>query len=230
MISSHFILLSRKIHLSALFIFLLLFSGCSLVPNNPPKTPETTYITSQEITIVQNQKIKFLDTISGVDGTTYWTSTITKIATPSMIGFSWIHTMPEGDTDQGSHTITKFDTSRKFDPVLYDRENKVTEATMPWISRTVFNELKNTGVSKNFEEGGASAMGNLVMIDLTVDEGEHTYQFTYKGKDVVVDVLSLNNGMMKVLDNPENPLVLQYSPIGIPIVTNVFGWKLKQID
>jgi predicted metal-dependent RNase len=65
--------------------------------------------------------------------------------------------------------------------------------------------------------------------DLRV-EGETLYPIELNGRQVYIPAYKCGRGQMVVWNNIENPLVLEYKPFGIPLVTGVFGWKAESIS
>ena len=45
----------------------------------------------------------------------------------------------------------------------------------------------------------------------------------------MVHALKLNLGLV-VWNNLNNPLVLEYEPLGIPLITGITGWRVKEIN
>ncbi|MGI6147611.1 MAG: hypothetical protein ACOYEM_09430, partial [Bacillota bacterium] len=102
-----------------------------------------------------------------------------------------------------------------------------TDWTAPWVSREVIRELRTGKVAYNFRTGGWNLSG-LFAGDLKVEE-EILYPVEINGNRMYLPAFVCGGGQFTVWNNINNPLVLEYRPMGVPLLTNVTGWKAETI-
>jgi hypothetical protein len=202
--------------------------GCTRFRSNDTSQPSN-LINPNEIIFTQGDSITFRDTVSNFDTDTGWALVIEEFDQDEAITFNWERNTSSDGLQQGRKRLTNLTASQSFNPTLINEEDIETEATMPWISRAVFEDLKRGNNVPEYKEGGLSASGELTTIDLTRDDGEQFATLMLNNVEVTVPMLSLNNGLFKILDSAQNPLVLEYNPIGIPGITNFIGWHVTDI-
>jgi len=155
-----------------------------------------------------------------------WYLTIVKNSFPESLTYTWTRPQKEGDSS-GTRILTDLKYSRDFNPWFKNDESKATDDTAPWISQEVLKELRNTGVAGNFREGGTGAL-NWATTSLKVKE-KIIFPLLINGKPEAVHALKLNKGLV-VWNNLNNPLILEYRPLGIPVFTGITGWKITEIN
>lgn len=156
-----------------------------------------------------------------------WRLTVVKNSFPESLTYTWSRPEDEGRESSGTRILTDLKYSRDFNPWFKNDESKATNDTAPWISQEVLKELREKGVARNFREGGAGAV-NWAAASLKVKE-KVIYPLLINGKPEAVHGLKLNKGMI-VWNNLNNPLILEYKPLGIPLVTGLTGWKVIEIN
>ncbi|NLY76119.1 MAG: hypothetical protein GX075_12600 [Firmicutes bacterium] len=156
-----------------------------------------------------------------------WSLNVVKSSYPESLTYTW--TRPhEGEQElSGTRILTDLKYSRDFDPWYKNGESKATKATAPWIAREVLKELRKDGTAGGFRVCGAGA-ANWIPRTLQVKE-KIVFPLTINGKTEVVHALKLNLGLV-VWNNLNNPLVLEYEPLGIPLITGITGWRVKEIN
>ncbi len=175
-----------------------------------------------------NMQIKFHYIIEHVDKKdSTWQLTVVKNTYPESVTYTW--TRPQKDrTDwKGTRILLDLKNSKNFNPWFTNNESKATTDTAPWLSQLVFKELTEKGRSAEFREGGTGAL-NWARTALAVKE-KLLFPVTINGKPEALKALKLNKGIV-VWDNPNNPLILEYEPLGVPLVTSVTGWKVVEIN
>lgn len=156
-----------------------------------------------------------------------WRLTVVKNSFPESLTYTWTRPEDEGGESSGTRILTDLKYSRDFNPWFKNDESKATKDTAPWISQEVLKELREKGESRNFREGGAGAI-NWAATSLKVKE-KVIFPLLINGKPEAVHGLKLNKGLV-VWNNLNNPLVLEYKPLGIPLVTAMSGWKVTEIN
>lgn len=156
-----------------------------------------------------------------------WRLTVVKNSFPESLTYTWTRPDDEGGETSGTRILTDLKYSRDFNPWFKDDESKATNATAPWISQEVLKELRQNGEAPNFREGGTGAI-NWAATSLIVKE-KVIFPLLINGKPEAVHGLKLNKGMI-VWNNLNNPLILEYKPLGIPLVTGLTGWKVTEIN
>lgn len=155
-----------------------------------------------------------------------WSLSVGKAVFPDSISYTWIR--PHKDEPlTGNRVLTDLKNSREFNPWFKKNESKTTTDTAPWISLQVLKELQEKNTAENFREGGSGAI-NWAACDLKVKE-KIIFPVYINGKPEALHAYRVNKGLI-VWNNPKNPLVLQYEPLGIPLITSVTGWKLTAIN
>ena len=156
-----------------------------------------------------------------------WHLKVVKTNFPESLTYTWTRPQDEAEEASGTRILTDLKYSRDFNPLFKNNESKATDDTAPWISQAVLKELRETGVARNFQEGGTGAI-NWAATSLKVAE-KTIYPLRINGKPEAIHALKLNKGMI-VWNNLNNPLILEYRPLGIPVVTGVTGWKVTEIN
>jgi hypothetical protein len=209
-----------KRHLWPVLAFLIF---ASIVPATTAETSEDFYPirTKMRLTFryVLGRKIEQKDKL--------WHLTVVRNSFPESLTYTWTRPQDETEESSGTRILTDLKYSRDFNPLFKDDESKATNNTAPWISQEVLKELRKNGAADNFRVGGAGAI-NWVAASLKVKE-KVVFPLLINGKPAAVHGLKLNKGMI-VWDNLNNPLVLEYKPLGIPGITGVTGWKVTEIN
>jgi len=126
-----------------------------------------------------------------------------------------------------NRTLLHLGESRKFLPTAITPDEV---ETAPWVSAQVYQDLKSRGRSDRFVTGGLAANGPL---ETSLFAGQKTnLVFTMSGKRVQVTVLEASTATgdrFWILDDPENPLVLKFQPVGLP-AAGAFGTIGYQIE
>ncbi len=156
-----------------------------------------------------------------------WHLTVVKNSFPESLTYTWTRSQGETEASSGTRILTDLKYSRDFNPWFKNDESKATNDTAPWISQEVLKELREKDVSHNFREGGTGAL-NWKATTLQVQE-KVIFPLLINGKPEAVHALKLNKGLT-VWNNINNPLILEYKPLGIPILTSITGWKVTEIN
>lgn len=119
---------------------------------------------------------------------------------------------------------------RQFLPTLLTWEHV---ETAPWVSAQVYQELKEHGKSTGFLVGGFSISGHQ-RTDL-VRTGFTTFALTFEGRRVQVPAMlaeTLTGDKLWILDDPTNPFVLKFLPVGLPIpqASGTIGYQLEWVE
>lgn len=186
-------------------------------------------VVTEHIPITTGMQIKFNLIVTRMITDTSWQLSVTGVRYPDMVRFEWVKdpVTDDGQPSSGRREVYGLATSRNFRPVFLDDENKTTMDTAPWVSVAVLEELRTRKTASNFRIGGASIMG-AVASDLKVDETT-AFEVLLDGKKVLLPAFKVGNGQIIIWDNPNCPLVLQYNPAGIPVLTSLVGWKVMEI-
>jgi hypothetical protein len=105
--------------------------------------------------------------------------------------------------------------------------------TAPWLSKAVFNVLKNNGQATGVTLGGLAQQAQQPT-RMTVEE--HTrFVLTLRGERVSVPALVLltpNGDRLWVLDDATNPLILKIEAVGEPLsgAPATYGLQLEQVE
>jgi hypothetical protein len=156
-----------------------------------------------------------------------WQVQVVKNSFPESLTFTWLKKEKDGTETTGTRIIYNLANSRNFNPWFKKNETKDTVDTAPWLSVQVLTELRDNVNAEKFREGGTGAI-NWAPTNLTVKD-KILFPVMINGKPEAIHALKLNKGII-VWNNPKNPLVLQYEPLGIPLFTSITGWKLVSIQ
>lgn len=156
-----------------------------------------------------------------------WNLTVVKNSFPESLTYTWTRPPKDGEASSGTRILTDLKYSRDFNPWYKDGESKATNDTAPWISQEVLKELREKEIARNFQEGGTGAI-NWAPTSLKVKE-KIIFPLLINGKPEALHALKLNKGLV-VWNNINNPLVLEYEPLGIPLFTSITGWKVTDIN
>ncbi|TCL75090.1 hypothetical protein EDC14_100320 [Hydrogenispora ethanolica] len=156
-----------------------------------------------------------------------WEVTVVKSSFPDSITYTWIRPQKDREAWKGTRILLEMKTSKNFNPWYRNGESKATTDTAPWLSQMILSELREKGRSETFKEGGSGAL-NWAAADLTVKE-KVIFPVLLNGKPEALNALKLNKGIT-VWNNLNNPLVLEYEPLAIPLFTSVTGWKVTEIN
>jgi hypothetical protein len=156
-----------------------------------------------------------------------WNLSVVKESFPESLTYTWSRPAKSGQTQSGTRILTDLKASRDFNPWYKTNESKATTDTAPWVSIQVLKELREGGAASNFREGGSGAI-NWAATDLRLKE-KVIFPVFINGKPEALHAFRVNKGMV-IWNNLKNPLVLEYEPLGIPLLTSVTGWKLTSIN
>lgn len=119
----------------------------------------------------------------------------------------------------GQRHLRDLESSHVHHAWFANRERVKTEATAPWIGRSLFRELKETG------------LGEMVVhkrrdpLPVAVEKiGEETYRLRVDGREIEVPVLHCTTSReddLLILDDAENPLLLRMVETGAEIVRTI---------
>jgi hypothetical protein len=155
-----------------------------------------------------------------------WNISVVKTAFPESLTYTWARTEKKNQTN-GTRILTDLKTSRNFNPRFKNNELISTSDTVPWVSVQVLKELRENGAAPRFREGGSGA-ANWKATTLKNQE-KVIYPVFLNGKPEALHAFRVSKSMV-IWNNLLNPLVLEYEPLGIPLITNITGWKIKAID
>ena len=171
----------------------------------------------------------FERTAAGASTGNKWQVTVQSVSYPKWVEISWVWPRSDGTLPAATiRRITGLDRGRTFGPVFGLRDPVDTDSTAPWVSREVLRELRTGKVAYNFKMGSVSLTGILAG-DLKVEE-EVLFPVDLNGKRVFLPAYKCAKGQLTIWNNMQNPLVLEYRPIGVPLITGVFGWKAESIS
>lgn len=156
-----------------------------------------------------------------------WKINLVKDSYPESLTYTWSRPQKDNTELSGTRILTDLKFSRNFNPWFKNNETKATSDTAPWISQQVLKELRTEGTASNFREGGTGAV-NWAATALAVKE-KIIFPVTINGKAEALHAFRLNKGIV-VWNNLNNPLVLEYEPLGVPLFTSITGWKLTTIN
>lgn len=156
-----------------------------------------------------------------------WKVSIEKSTYPDSVTYTWVRSQKDKPDITGTRILTDLSLSRNFNPFYRKGETKATSDTAPWISLQVLKELRDRLTADNFREGGSGAV-NWAATSLNVKE-KVIFPVMINGKAEALHAFRLNKGMV-VWNNLQNPLVLEYEPLAVPLFTSVTGWKLVSIE
>ncbi len=182
-----------------------------------------------EYRIHAGMHVSFRRFIGKASTSSKWQVTVQSAQYPKEIEISWVWPRSDGTTPVPTlRKLTGLERGRTFGPLYGGNDPEQTDWTAPWLSREVLRELRTGKVAYNFKMGTFSVTG-IFAGDLRV-EGETLYPIELNGRQVYIPAYKCGKGQMVVWNNIENPLVLEYKPFGIPLVTGVFGWKAESIS
>lgn len=157
-----------------------------------------------------------------------WDMVIEEVsAFPDPIAYSFVGTLASPSVQVIKRTLTTLKDSRKFMPITIAAEEN---ETVPWVSSAVFHDLKTRGRAENFYMGGFT-MGGRIPTTLTLVR-ESPLVLTMEENRVQVITLEAETATgdrFWILADPENPLVVKFQPIGVP-VPGAFGTIGYQIE
>ena len=172
--------------------------------------------------------IKFHFIVEHVDQKDWtWQLTVAKSSFPESLTYTWVRPQKNNPDWTGTRILTGLGISRNFNPWFTNKESKATNDTAPWLSPLVLKELRDKDKSDDFREGGSGAV-NWAAASLTVKE-KVIFPVVINGKPEALYALKLSKGIT-VWNNLQNPLVLEYEPLGVPLFTSVTGWKVTEIN
>ncbi|MEA4883187.1 MAG: hypothetical protein VB144_05955 [Clostridia bacterium] len=158
-----------------------------------------------------------------------WQVTVHDAKYPDWADIGWVWSLADGSLGPaGTRRLKSLSRGRTFGPNFGQRDPKETDWTAPWVSKEVLHELRTGGVAYNFRVGNLSLTG-VFAGDLRVEE-EILFPVEVNGKRVYLPAYRCMRGQLTIWNNSQNPLVLEYQPIGIPLITGVFGWKVESIS
>lgn len=157
-----------------------------------------------------------------------WRVTVQKSDYPGAVEIAWVRPRSDGSLPNATlRVLTGLDKGRTFGPVFGIGDPDETEWTAPWVSREVLRELRTGKKAYNFRTGGVSLSG-LFSGDLVVEE-EILYPVDINGNRMYLPAFVAGKGQFTIWNNLNNPLVLEYRPAGVPLITGVSGWKAESI-
>ncbi|OPZ65654.1 MAG: hypothetical protein BWY85_00433 [Firmicutes bacterium ADurb.Bin506] len=157
-----------------------------------------------------------------------WRVTVQKSSYPGPVEIAWVRPRSDGSVPNATlRVLTGLDKGRTFGPVFGIGDPDETEWTAPWVSREVLRELRTGKRAYNFRTGGANLAG-LFSGDLLVEE-EILYPVEINGNRMYLPAFVTGKGQFTIWNNLANPLVLEYRPLGVPLITGVGGWKAESI-
>lgn len=205
-----------------LYLILVLVGFISVIPAATAETVEDFYPVQPEMRITFKYIVEHM-----IKDENPWHLTVVKSSFPESLTYTWIRPQTEGMDLTGTRILTDLKYSRSFNPWFKTDESKATNDTAPWISQEVLKELREKGTAPNFREGGTGAL-NWVAKSLEVKE-QVVFPLIINGKPEAVHGLKLNKGLI-VWNNMNNPLILEYKPLGVPLFTSITGWQVKEIN
>lgn len=179
--------------------------------------------------IYPGMHVTFRRIVSQVVTELEWKVTVQAADFPKSVDIAWVRPKSDGSIGRPvERRTTGLDRGRTFGPIFGINDPETTEWTAPWVSREVIRELRTGGVAYNFRTGNVSLAG-LFAGDLKVEE-EVLYPIDLNGNRVYLPAFVTGKGQFTIWNNMENPLVLEYRPLGLPVFTGVFGWKAESIS
>lgn len=208
----------RRAFLATLLVLLLPVGSLFSAPVNTPQ---------DSLPLQSGMKLKFRYIIARMEQKDKtWEVEILRNSFPQSLTYKWLRPEKEKE-NSGTRILTDLKLSRDFNPFFKSGESKATSDTAPWLSVQILSELREKGEADNFREGGSGAL-NWAATALKVDEAV-IYPVTINGKATALNALRLNKGLV-VWNNMQNPLILEYKPLSVPLITSITGWKLISID
>jgi hypothetical protein len=186
-------------------------------------------VVSAEPVMHAGMHLIFDRTAAGASTGSKWHVTVQSASYPKWAEISWVWPRSDGTLPAATiRRINGLERGRTFGPVFGVMDPIDTDNTAPWVSREVLRELRTGKVAYNFKMGNVSLTGILAG-DLRVDE-EVLFPVDLNGRRVFLPAYKCAKGQLIIWNNMQNPLVLEYRPIGVPLITGVFGWKAESIS
>ena len=186
-------------------------------------------VVSAEPVMHAGMHLIFDRTAAGASTGSKWHVTVQSASYPKWAEISWVWPRSDGTLPAATiRRINGLERGRTFGPVFGVMDPIDTDNTAPWVSREVLRELRTGRVAYNFKMGNVSLTGILAG-DLRVDE-EVLFPVDLNGRRVFLPAYKCAKGQLIIWNNMQNPLVLEYRPIGVPLITGVFGWKAESIS
>jgi len=186
-------------------------------------------VVSAEPVMHAGMHVVFDRTAAGASTGGKWHVTVQSASYPKWVEISWVWPRSDGTLPTATiRRINGLERGRTFGPVFGVRDPIDTDNTAPWVSREVLRELRTGKVAYNFKMGSVSLTGVLAG-DLKVDE-EVLFPVDLNGRRVFLPAYKCAKGQLTIWNNMQNPLVLEYRPIGVPLITGVFGWKAESMS
>lgn len=203
-------------------VMLVLLNLIPIIPTTIAETVEDFY------PIRTGMRLTFMYVFGHIDQKEkLWSLTVVKNSFPESLTYTWTRPQKDAEESTGTRILTDLKYSRDFNPWYKKDESKATDDTAPWISQEVLKELREKEIARNFREGGTGAI-NWAATSLKVKE-RIVFPLIINGKPEAVHALKLNKGLV-VWNNLNNPLILEYEPLGIPLFTSITGWKVTEIN
>ncbi|HOP75811.1 MAG TPA: hypothetical protein PLC07_12300 [Bacillota bacterium] len=178
--------------------------------------------------IKSGMKLKFIYIVAHMEQKDRtWTVEIVRNSFPNSVTYKWYRPQKGKGDMTGTRILTDLKLSRNFNPLFKRDENEATTDTAPWISQQILHELRERSTAVNFREGGTGAI-NWAARSLDLKE-KILFPVIINGKLESLRAFRLNKGMV-VWNNMNNPLVLEYEPLSVPLFTSITGWKLVSIE
>ena len=186
-------------------------------------------VVSAEPVMHAGMHLIFDRTAAGASTGSKWHVTVQSASYPKWAEISWVWPRSDGTLPAATiRRINGLERGRTFGPVFGVMDPIDTDNTAPWVSREVLRELRTGKVAYNFKMGNVSLTGILAG-DRRVDE-EVLFPVDLNGRRVFLPAYKCAKGQLIIWNNMQNPLVLEYRPIGVPLITGVFGWKAESIS
>lgn len=186
-------------------------------------------VVSAEPVMHAGMHLIFDRTAAGASTGSKWHVTVQSASYPKWAEISWVWPRSDGTLPAATiRRINGLERGRTFGPVFGVMDPIDTDNTAPWVSREVLRELRTGKVAYNFKMGNVSLTG-IMAGDLRVDE-EVLFPVDLNGRRVFLPAYKCAKGQLIIWNNMQNPLVLEYRPIGVPLITGVFGWKAESIS
>jgi len=186
-------------------------------------------VVSAEPVMHAGMHLIFDRTAAGASTGSKWHVTVQSASYPKWAEISWVWPRSDGTLPAATiRRINGLERGRTFGPVFGVMDPIDTDNTAPWVSREVLRELRTGKVAYNFKMGNVSLTGILAG-DLRVDE-EVLFPVDLNGRRVFLPAYKCAKGQLTIWNNMQNPLVLEYRPIGVPLITGVFGWKAESVS
>jgi len=142
---------------------------------------------------------------------------------PSKIHYKWWENYPTGKVQTGDWVMTNLNSSRNYNSWWHNGEYKYTEDTAPWISKSVFKELKKHGKSiLNIDVDGRGDRNLQIYLD---KETDFSLLIDNKPENLNILLAYTDKGdKLKILNDPENPLVISAN------ISKSYNWYVTSIS